>query len=90
MEHEDAATSAPPRQIVGGVKGWVLRKLWKRRAKKIGEPDIDELRKRLIIMNRQLGEMPISSRIQKRRMELLRERERCEVIIAEWEKQQNG
>ncbi len=49
------------------------------------ESDIDELRKRLIIMNRQLGELPISSRVQKRRIELLQERERCEVMIHAWE-----
>ncbi len=49
------------------------------------ESDIEELRKRLIIVGRQLEELPDTSRVFKRRMELLRDRERCETIIAIWE-----
>jgi len=80
-----SGTPQPQRQIVKGLWGWLMRMNWRRRARQMSRVDVDELRKRLVIINRQLQELPISSRVFKRRMELLRDRERCNTIIAAWE-----
>jgi len=53
--------------------------------RRMTESDIDELRKRLVIITRQFDELPISSWMLKRRAELTRDRKRCEAIIAAWE-----
>ena len=72
-------------RILGGFIGWLKRAYWSRESRKFSEDDIAELRKRLIIIDRQLDEMPISRRIHTRRMELLTDRERCRTIIGSWE-----
>ena len=51
----------------------------------MSEEQVGELRKMLIIIERQAAEMPISSKLHKRRMEILREQERLEYMIAQWE-----
>lgn len=49
------------------------------------EAEIDALRKRIVILNSQLKQLPDSSRVKKRRLELLQDRERCEFTVATWE-----
>lgn len=73
-------------RVLGGVWGRWVRWLWRRTARRMNESQIDELRKRNVIVTRQLDGLPFSSRVQKRRRELLRDRERCEALIAEWER----
>ena len=73
------------RPVIGGLWGWLVRGRWRRAARRMTEAEIDELRKRIVIISRQLDGLPISSRVQARRMELLRDRERCQTIVAEWE-----
>ena len=77
--------SSSPRPVMGGLWGWWSRMLSRRATRRMTEPEIDDLRKRVVIIARQLDGLPISSRVAKRRMELLRDRERCLTIIAEWE-----
>ena len=81
----DDASAIPSRRWHKGLRGWWKRLAWRRASRKMTESDIEELRKRLIIVGRQLEELPDTSRVFKRRMELLRDRERCETIIAIWE-----
>ena len=71
--------------VVTGLWGWFIRMRWRSSARRMSEPEIDELRKRIIIVERQLESMPVSSRVRSRRMELLRDRERCQTIVNEWE-----
>lgn len=87
MNSETTPPEAPSssRPIIGGLRGWLLHRLWRRTARRMREAEIDELRKRVVIITRQLDGLAISSRVMKRRMELLRDRERCLTIIAEWE-----
>jgi len=75
-----------PHRVTTGLVGWWNRRTWRRAARGVAESEVDELRKRVVIINRQLDGLPDSSRVFKRRMELLRDRERCETIIAAWER----
>jgi hypothetical protein len=82
---DTSASSSHEQPVVTGVLGWFTRARWRRHGRRLDETGVDELRKYLIIINRQLEEMPISSRLHKRRMELLRDRERCRTMLSSWE-----
>lgn len=77
---------APSTRTTRGVAGWIRRLVWRRNVRRMKESDIDLMRKRIIIITSQLQQLPDSSTVRKRRKELLRDRERCEYVIAEWEK----
>ena len=81
----DPSLPQRPRQVYRGLVGWWKRIVWRRATRRMNEGQINDLRKRLIIINRQLEELPVTSRAFKLRMELLRDRERCQTVIAMWE-----
>jgi hypothetical protein len=87
MDQNDPASSGQtrPTSVVKGLLGWFLRGKWRRAGRKLGDPDLSELRKTLVIVDRQLSGMPISTRLSQRRMELLKERERCRITLDAWE-----
>jgi hypothetical protein len=76
------------KSVLTGVSGWVKQYLWKRKARRMSEEDITEVNKRLIILKRQIDSMPVTSRLHKLRMELLVDRERCQIMISAWESRQ--
>ena len=89
MESSEPAASdrVRPASVVKGFLGWFLRGRWRRAGRRLAETDVLDLRKTLVIVERQLAGMPISTRLSKRRMELLKERERCGTMLESWEEQ---
>jgi hypothetical protein len=82
----DLPTASGQARVARGVLGRWLGMWWRRTARRMREADVDELRKRVVILTRQLDGLPVTSSIRKRRIQLLRDRERCQTIIAEWER----
>ncbi|HOS65553.1 MAG TPA: hypothetical protein PK251_12445 [Candidatus Latescibacteria bacterium] len=85
-ESNNNENPAPSTRTTGGIAGWIRRLVWRRNARRMKESDIDLMRKRIIIITSQLQQLPDSSTVLRRRKELLRDRERCEFVIAEWER----
>ncbi len=85
-ESNKGENPAPSTRATRGIVGWVRRIVWRRNARGMKESDIDLMRRRIIIITSQLQQLPDSSTVLRRRKELLRDRERCEFVIAEWEK----
>jgi hypothetical protein len=87
-------TGSPPaweqRSVMTGFLGRLKQYLWKRKAQRMSEEDIGEVSKRLIIIKRQIDGMSVTSSLHKLRMELLIDRERCQVMIAAWEARQES
>jgi len=85
-ELNSSENPTPSARTTRGIAGWFRHLVWRRNARRMKESDIDLMRKRIIIITSQLQQLPDSSTVRKRRKELLRDRERCEYVIAEWEK----
>ena len=71
--------------VVTGIAGWLKRMIWKRAAGKMSDEQVSEMRKHLIIVEKQLANMPVTSSLSRRRLELLIEQERCRIMITTWE-----
>ena len=72
-------------QVVTGLWGWLCRSFWKRKGRRMSKDQIVDLRKMLVIVDRQATELPVSAKSNKRRMEILKDRERLGVMISAWE-----